>query len=195
MTEYWIVVKPAPKTPRKIRERLKHISMSAVGSWRMKSKGLKYIPAIIDSAYAWGEKEVEEAKKDPIVSYLMGKVEVMIKKCRDNIRANPETLGPDFKIFWPVEVLDLEEVRKELEILLTRELFSKDNPEDRRIAEEDIKRTGLAIGEEEMKSEQRIDSRIDFFNRNMRKWGEFFKEVYEVYKQYNVKMWLHIEVV
>jgi hypothetical protein len=92
-----------------------------------------------------------------------------------------------------VEVLDLEEVRKELEILLTRELFSKDNPEDRRIAEEDIKRTDLAIGEEGMKSEQRIDSRIDFFNRNMRKWGEFFKEVYEVYKQYNVKMWLHIE--
>jgi hypothetical protein len=188
-----MVVKPAPKTPRKIREKLKHMSMSAVGSWRMKSKGLKHIPAIIDSAYAWGEKEVEEAKKDPIVSYLMGKVEVMIKKCRDNIRANPETLGPDFKIFWPVEVLDLEEVKKELQTLLTTNLFSKDNPEDRKIAEEDIKRTGLSIGEEEMEPEQRIDSRIDFMNRDMKAWGEFFKEVYEVYKQHNIKMWLHIE--
>lgn len=77
----------------------------------MKSKGLKYIPAIIDSASAWGEKEVEETGKNPCVSYLMNKVEVMIKKCRDNIRIDPRTGGPGLKIFWPVEVLDVEEVK------------------------------------------------------------------------------------
>lgn len=77
----------------------------------------------------------------------------MIRKCRDNIRVNPKTPGPDLKIFRPVEVLNIEEVRNELEVLLTKNLFSKDNPEDRRIAEEDIKRTGLAIGEEKMEPE------------------------------------------
>jgi len=189
-----MVVKPAPKSPRKIREKLKHMSMPAIGSsWLMKSKGLKYIPAIIDSAFAYGEKEVEEVKKDPYVSELMVKVDVVIKKYPDDIRIDRKTYGPGLKFFWPVEVLEVEEVRKELEILLTRELFSKDNPEDRKIAEEDIKRFGLPIGWEKMEPEQRINQDIDFFNGNMRKWGEFFKEVYEVYKQYNVKMWLHIE--
>lgn len=193
MTEYWMVIKPAPKTPKRIKERLKKISMSAIGSsWRMKSKGLKYIPAIIDSAFAWGEREIEEVKKDPVVSYLMSRVEVMIMRCRDNIRVNPKTMGPDLKIFWPVEVLDVEEVRSELEILLTKNLFSKDNPEDRRIAEEDIKRTGLAIGEELMEPEQRIDYCIDFMNENMKKWGKFFMEAYDIHKQFNVKMWFHI---
>jgi len=194
MTEYWMVIKLEPKMRRKIREELRKMYMILAGeSWLMEKKGLKYIPAIINSAYAYGEKEVEEAKKNQYVSELMAKVDVVIKKYPDNIRIDRKTYGPGLKFFWPVEVLEMEEVKKELEILLTRELFSKDNPEDRKIAEEDIKRTGLSIGEEEMEPEQRIDSRIDFFNRNMRKWGEFFKEVYEVYKQHNVKMWLHIE--
>ncbi|MBO3833193.1 MAG: hypothetical protein FGF51_07430 [Candidatus Brockarchaeota archaeon] len=71
------------------------------------------------------EKEVEEAKKDPVVSYLMSRVEIMIKKCRDNIRVDPRTLGPGLKIFWPIEVLDVEEVRKELEVLLTGTCFQR----------------------------------------------------------------------
>ncbi|MEM2930987.1 MAG: hypothetical protein QW797_09055, partial [Thermoproteota archaeon] len=80
---------------RRIREKLKKMSISAIGSsWYMKSKGLKYISAIIDSAFAWKEKEVEEAKKDPVVSYLLSRVEVMIRKCRDNIGVNPKTMGP-----------------------------------------------------------------------------------------------------
>ncbi|MEM3449197.1 MAG: hypothetical protein QXZ66_03095 [Thermoproteota archaeon] len=89
--------------------------------------------------------------------------------------------------------MDVEEVESELEVLLTKNLFSKDNPEDRRIAEEDIKRFGLAIGEERMEPEQLIDSRIDFMNENMKKWGEFLKEARDIHKQHNVKMWLHIE--
>jgi|GEM_PF-2064445 len=47
MADYRMVIKPAPRTPRRIRERLKHIWIEAIGSWLMKSKGLKYIPAII----------------------------------------------------------------------------------------------------------------------------------------------------
>lgn len=84
-------------------------------------------------------------------------------------------------------------MESELDVLLTKNLFSKDNPEDRRIAEEDIKRFGLAIGEERMKPEQLIDHCIDFMNENMKKWGEFLKEVRDIHKQHNVKMWLHVE--
>ncbi|MEM3775029.1 MAG: hypothetical protein QXX92_08565 [Candidatus Bathyarchaeia archaeon] len=61
------------------------------------------------------------------------------------------------------------------------------------IAAEYIKRTGVSYEEEQMTPEQRIDDRIDFMNILLREWGEFFKQVYEIYKQHNVKMWLHIE--
>ncbi|MBO3770128.1 MAG: hypothetical protein JTT15_06985 [Candidatus Brockarchaeota archaeon] len=55
MIEYWMVIKPAPNTPRNIVEKVK-MWMRVIGSRYMKSKGLKYIPAIIDSAYAWGRR-------------------------------------------------------------------------------------------------------------------------------------------
>ena len=194
MTEYWMVIKPAPKTRRKIREELKkmHIVL-AWDYWLMEKKGLKYIPAIIRSACAYGRKEVEEAKKDPIISELMFKVDVVIKKYPDNIRVEPKTLGRGLKFFWPVEVLGLDEVKNELEMLLMKTFFSKDNPEDRAIAEEYIKRIGIAYGEEQMTPEQRIDNNIPFMNSYLRKWGEFFKRIYEIYKQHNIKMWLHVE--
>lgn len=43
-----------------------------------------------------------------------------------------------------------------------------------------------------MTPEQRIDHCIDFLNENMRKWGEFFKKAYDIHRQRNVRMWLHI---
>ncbi|MEM4169492.1 MAG: hypothetical protein QXZ66_03100 [Thermoproteota archaeon] len=194
MTEYWMVIKPMPKAPRKIREELKKIYIVLAGeSWLMEKKGLKYIPAIIRSAYAYGEKEVEEAKKNPIVSELMSKVDVMIKKYPDNIRVDPKTLRSGLKIFWPVEVLEIKEVKDELEMLLTKTFFSKDNPEDRMIAEEYIKRTGVSYQEEQMTPDQRITYRIDFMNGFMKEWGEFFKRVYEIHRQHNIKMWFHVE--
>ncbi|MBO3754691.1 MAG: hypothetical protein FGF53_07450 [Candidatus Brockarchaeota archaeon] len=84
MTEYWMVIKPASKTRRKIREESKKMHLLSIGgSWLMEKKVLKCIPAIIRSAYAYGKKEV---KKDPIVSELISKVNVMIKTYPDNIR-------------------------------------------------------------------------------------------------------------
>ncbi|MEM3712096.1 MAG: hypothetical protein QXR97_00945 [Thermoproteota archaeon] len=51
----WMVIKPAPNTPRNIVEKVK-MWMRVIGSRYMKSRGLKYIPAIIYSAYAWGRR-------------------------------------------------------------------------------------------------------------------------------------------
>ncbi|MGB9717722.1 MAG: hypothetical protein ACPL4E_04705 [Thermoproteota archaeon] len=116
MTEYWLVIKSAPQIPSKIREELKKMHFVLFGERRlMEKKGLKYIPAIIRSAFAYGEEEVEEAKKDPIISYLMSKVKVMIKKYGDNVRVDPKTRGHGLKFFWPIEVLDVKEVKNELE--------------------------------------------------------------------------------
>jgi len=194
MTEYWMVIKLEPKMRRKIREELRKMYMALAGeSWLMEKKGLKYIPAIINSAYAYGEKEVEEAKKNPYVSYLMSKVNVVIKKYPDNIRVDPKTWRRGLKFFWPVEVFEIKEVKDELETLLTKTFFSKDNPEDRMIAEEYIRRTGVSCQEEHLTPEQRIAYRIDFMNGFMKEWGKFLKRIYEIYKQHNVKMWLHIE--
>ncbi|MBO3842437.1 MAG: hypothetical protein FGF48_08480, partial [Candidatus Brockarchaeota archaeon] len=89
-------------------------------------------------------------------------------------------------------VLDVKEVKEELEMLLTKTFFSKDSSEDRRIAEEYIKRTGLSYGEEQMTPEQRIDDRIPFMNIFLKELGEFFKKAYDIHKQNNVKMWFHI---
>jgi len=190
MTEYWMVIKPAPKIRGKIKEELEKIWMPATGSsWLMERKRLKYVPAIIRSAYAYGEKEVEEVKKDPYVSYLMNKVKVIIRKCPDNIRVDPKTNGPGLKIFWPIEVLEVKEVDDELKMLLTKVFFSKDNLEDRMIAEEDIRRFGIPCQEKQMTSDQRIDHHIDSMNSFMKAWGEFFKKAYDIHKQYNVKMW------
>ncbi|MEM3469355.1 MAG: hypothetical protein QW090_07940 [Candidatus Bathyarchaeia archaeon] len=75
---------------------------------------------------------------------------------------------------------------------LRRHSFRRIIPEDRMIAAEYIKRTGVSYEEEQMTPEQRIDDRIDFMNILLREWG-VFKQVYEIYKQHNVKMWLHIE--
>ncbi len=189
MTEYWMVIKPEPKASRRVREEVRKMHTVLAGEdWLMEKKGLRYIPAIIRSAYAYGRKEVEEAKKDPIVSELMSKVNVMIKKSPDNIRIDRETYGSGLKFFWPVEVLEVKEVKDELEMLLMKSFFSKDNPEDRRIAEEYIKRTGLSYGEEQMTPEQRIDDRIPYMNAYLRECGEFFERAYEIYKQHNVKI-------
>ncbi|MEM3649057.1 MAG: hypothetical protein QW506_07855, partial [Thermoproteota archaeon] len=118
MTEYWMVIKPMPKAPRKIREELKKMYIVLAGeSWLMEKRGLKYIPAIIRSAYSYGEKEVEEVKKNQYVSELMCKVNVIIKKYPDNIRVDPKTWRRGLKIFWPIEVLDVKEVKDELEML------------------------------------------------------------------------------
>lgn len=194
MTEYWMVIKLEPKTQSKIREELRKMHKTLFGeSWLMEKKGLKYVPAIIRSASAYGEKEVEEVKKNQYVSELMCKVNVIIKKYPDNIRVDPKTLGSGLKFFWPVEVLDVKEVKDELEMLLTKKFFSKENLEDRMIAEEYIKRTGVSYEEEQMTHEQRINDRIDFMNTLLREWGEFFKRAYDIYRQYNVKMWFHVE--
>ncbi|MEM3449780.1 MAG: hypothetical protein QXP38_13095, partial [Nitrososphaerota archaeon] len=121
MTEYWMVIKPMPKAPRKIREELKKMYIVLAGeSWLMEKRGLKYIPAIIRSAYSYGEKEVEEVKKNQYVSELMCKVNVIIKKYPDNIRVDPKTWRRGLKFFWPVEVLEVKEVKDELEMLLTK---------------------------------------------------------------------------
>ncbi|MEM3649060.1 MAG: hypothetical protein QW506_07870 [Thermoproteota archaeon] len=199
MTEYWMVIKFGPKTPKKIKEKwrknyyMKHYLPLVGEDWLMEKKGFKYIPTIISSVYAYGEKEVEEAKKNPIVSELMSKVDVVIKKYPDNIRIDPKTQGRGPKFFWPVEVLEIKEVKDELEMLLTKTFFSKDNPKDRMIAAEYIKRTGVSHREEQMTPEQRIDNRVSFMNAYLKELGEFLKRAYEFSKQHNVKMWFHIE--
>jgi hypothetical protein len=40
--------------------------------------------------------------------------------------------------------------------------------------------------------EQCINRRIDLLNELMKKWGQFFKEAYEIYKQYNAVFWLYV---
>ncbi|MBO3754690.1 MAG: hypothetical protein FGF53_07445 [Candidatus Brockarchaeota archaeon] len=89
--------------------------------------------------------------------------------------------------------MEVKEVEEELEMLLTKTFFSNDNPEDRAIAEEYIRRTGVGYREEQMTQEQRIDHRIPLMNAYLREWGEFFKRAYEIYKRHNVKMWFHVE--
>jgi len=188
MTEFLMKIKPAPRTPRKIRDELSkmHVTLGpTVGL--MRTKGIKYIPAIISSAFACGEDEIDEQKANPYVSELMRKVNVMIRNYRDDIRTR---LSP--RIFWPIQTLEMKEVKDELEILLTNDLFSKEDPNDRKLAEEDLKNCILSKEMEKMTPEQRIDDHIDFLNGNMRLWGEFFKGAYEIHKQHNVEMWFHI---
>ncbi|MEM3830403.1 MAG: hypothetical protein QXP36_14505 [Conexivisphaerales archaeon] len=60
-------------------------------------------------------------------------------------------------------------------------------------AEEYIKRTGVSYQEEQVTPDQRTTYRIDFMNGFMKEWGEFFKRVYDIHKQHNVKMWFHVE--
>jgi len=154
----------------------------------MKKKGIKYILEIIRAALACGENELNEVCAKSLVAQLMKEVKVVIRCSRDSIRTE---FSP--RIFWPVEVLDVKEVKDDVETLTTNDLLSKNDPEDRKIGEKELLEDIVPSKEEEkMTPEQRIDAEIDFRNRNLRAWGDFFKRAYEIHKQYNAEFWFHV---
>jgi hypothetical protein len=173
-------------------------------SWVMVKKGLKYIPGIINSMFfALGEilqrlklewkfggcsfmRNHEAVRNEvkaiyPYAAELLEKVKVKIRgdKTFRQMSANP------YGLLWPVEVIGLKEVMDEVEILLKGEILSKDDPRDREIVREFIK----AYGHEP--PEQVTDEDIEVVNDKLRKFGKFFKEVYEVHKKYNIPLFLY----
>ncbi len=181
-------------------------------SWLMMRKGFKYLPEIIDSAafslarllklynidFDYGIyrliRNPDMVKKGikgmyPHAAELMEKVNVKIKKIK----------GLDYGEYyfcWPVNVVGLEEVMGEVERLLEKNMFSKDNLEDRRMIEELEEKFNIdvIISREELKDREPthddfIDKHIEYENKQMKWWGEFFKGAHEIHRKYNVEMW------
>ncbi|MEM2914799.1 MAG: hypothetical protein QXH91_05300 [Candidatus Bathyarchaeia archaeon] len=182
-------------------------------TWLMIEKGLKYIPSIVDSMFFSVGRILRELNLDwefggckflrnyealkremrktyPNAAELMEKVKV---KVRGDKFFRKMSGGILYGLLWPVEVVGLREVADEVGFLLKGNVFSKDNPMDKKLIEERMK--SIHFSKEELKAktyDQLIEEHILSFNGYMKHWGEFFKRAYEVHQKYKAEMWFLI---
>ncbi|MEM3448638.1 MAG: hypothetical protein QXU11_09735 [Thermoproteota archaeon] len=183
-------------------------------TWLMVQKGLKYIPDIIDSMsyfsisriigelgldqesgwkrlredYEFLRKGMEKAFSYAAV--LMDKVKPVI---RGDGYFRKKTQLP-YGLLWPVDVFGLREVMDEVNILLKEGLFSETNPKDREIVKKWMRRYCISKKELNEKTEEQLIAEYTLFlNEYVRHFGNIFKKSYEIYKKYNIDMWLAIK--
>jgi hypothetical protein len=166
----------------------------------MQLKGLKYIPAIIYTGNFISSDSSKYSK--PFLDYEVG----LPSLCLEEINRAFELLKRkvDVKIAtrefrkeyakWPIKVLDLKEVRDEINQLVAKPLLSKEVPEDRMIA----KKLGLGGGLLDLNDvhhDEKIDAVIEKMNKSVREIADFFLKILEIYKKYpNTKLLFHTEV-
>lgn len=168
-------------------------------------KGLRYIPAIGYSSYEyrrdytdqtldWCLSVTPEYNKLLVdtIAELMEKVEVRTFKTRRlRWEKGERFLGEYYAIAvaWSSEILDVEGVKDEAEILLSKKLLFKEEPKDRRIVEEFLTREVQRrfSGDLRKDLEKWIDNYTDGrfgINENAKDWGKFFKIFYEFHKEH-----------
>ncbi len=141
-------------------------------------KGLKHIATMLATAYDLkfskrsGMKEVYERLRH------RGKAWVR----------NTHPWGPcnyvARRVFWSCKILDLKEVRDEVEVLTSGPLLSREDPEDRKLVERATKRP----------SEQAIDENIGILNMETRHTGAFLTRAMEFHHKYpDMKFWFFVE--
>lgn len=178
-------------------------------------KGIKYIPAIVYTAWKL-ERSYERpmycksfegiiSMTEELSRVLIGAYRKLRKKVKGartlkkwrHLRIEEAWCELDTpRVAWPPETLDVEEVQEEIKRLAEDgDLLSKDKPEDREFAKRHIMATEHLYyrmeGEVVEPLDIRIDSLIEHVNRASRAWGEYFKAIRNIHHKYpNVKFYI-----
>ncbi|MEM2941034.1 MAG: hypothetical protein QW304_05735 [Thermoproteota archaeon] len=214
MIDHSVTIKVSIRTPWKALNEGKKIG-SVWFSWpdieMMQLKGLRYIPSIIytsnflssdSSKYRnpFPEFEVElppSHLEEVNRTFELLRQKVGVKIVEREFHRKGEFYKEE-SIKWPVEILDLKEVQGEINQLATSPLLSKDNPEDRKMAEELGSRTDLfkwfgRRGKETL--DEKIDATIEYENEKGKKIADFFLKVLEIHRKYpDARIWFYTVV-
>ncbi|MCX8183276.1 MAG: hypothetical protein N3F08_02495 [Crenarchaeota archaeon] len=133
--------------------------------------GLEWPPA----PRYWGVLKEEIKNVYPHVAELTKEIDISIKRM-------PSYEGKVF-LLWPIEVIGIPTVMEEVEALLKGNVFSGEDPGDRRFMER-------IMAEEKPSWAKTVNEFIETTNRGLVKRGKFLKGAYEIYKKYNVQLFL-----
>jgi hypothetical protein len=94
---------------------------------------------------------------------------------------------------WPNDVLNLRKIQDEVDRLANGDLLSKENPEDRRIAEKLLPYTHW-YEKEKLTFEEKIDKVIESENKWSKDFASYFLKLIDISKRYpSAKFWLYVE--
>lgn len=182
----------------------------------MLHKGIKYIPAIVYTAY--------ELRRNYELPKYYTAFELCISLTRDQSRLlvgayrklrkkvkGARTLGKNerlrserwgegnvTRVVWPPKVLDLEEVQEEMKRLTEGgDLLSKDDPKDGGFTKKylmDTEHTTYRAKDEAVEPlDVRINGHIGYVNCKSRAWGEYLKAIHSIHHKYpDTKFYLHV---
>ncbi|MCX8183619.1 MAG: hypothetical protein N3F08_04295 [Crenarchaeota archaeon] len=197
MSNYYLKIRISSKTPWKARKELRQYK-SKVIFWDdielMQYKGFRYIPTIVYTAdfiaedpsdFLFSRIGLPNSYFEEIIKTFMElrqKVSVRIVR--------PKRRGE--YALWPNDVLNLNEVREEVNRLVTYPLLSKENPEDRRIVEKPLRSSSTWY--KEIPFDEKIDREIEFENEVVRNYGIYFSRLIDISARYPAaKFWLYVE--
>ncbi|MBO3810162.1 MAG: hypothetical protein FGF50_11300 [Candidatus Brockarchaeota archaeon] len=213
--------KELEKARQEIKERLGITSWFISEEFKfMLYKGIKYIPAIVYTAY-----ELRRNYRFPEAG-VFDTFEVFMRLTREQSRMlfdaykklsekvkGMRTLSPNqylrpegeiwcevenLRVATPPEVLESEEVQDEIKRLIEgSDLLSKDDPKDREVVRKHVVDTEpryfRAKDEATKPLDIRIDNLIGYVNCKSRAWGEYFKAIHNIHHKYpDIKFYLYV---
>jgi len=205
---YILRLRISSKSPSKAKEELRQIKelwFDGDITEILHLKGFKYIPMILHTCVFIAMEPSEYMSSFSLIhkmnlpySYfeeihrlfnlLRQKINVKIKRGVGERSKRTECA------FWPEEILDLKEVRDEINRLIAQTLLSKDDPEDRKTVEKLIWHYSFEEGKR-MAYDERIDKVMEVLNKKGKKLGEFFSKALEIRTKYpEAKFWFEVEM-
>jgi len=199
MTQLVLGIKASSRCSRKAREEIERLDKE--GLWfgwsdveALQLKGFKYIPMIIytgdrlqDSPLEYKESFIGSPLNLPLPYYE--EIYMLFNSMREKLKVRIARAieGRGKRALWPCEILDLKEMQDEVNRLATRELLSKEDPQDMEVAKRLLRWFS--------KEESTLDHAIDDTNRSGKKFGEFFMKALEIRRKYpNARFWFNLEV-
>ncbi|MCX8183622.1 MAG: hypothetical protein N3F08_04310, partial [Crenarchaeota archaeon] len=198
MSDYYLKLRISSENPWRIRRELKKLGCLWF-AWDsveiMQLKGLKYIPTILNTGcyVSIFPEDYRRTVKFPL-SYSEETIRMFdLLRQRVNVKIMKQPGTRVEKALWPKEIIELREVEDEINRLSILSFLSKDNPEDRKIAEI---YASYPIGGDEFKNktlDEKIDALIRIENQKMRDFAEYFSKAREIHKRYSdAKFWFYV---
>jgi hypothetical protein len=202
MTEFHLVIEVSSKTSKRARKELEQLE-SAWVDWdnvqMMQLRSLKYVPTILYTSEAIFDDPLEYRFESFAIgiglpsSYFeeVGRVfNSLMERVKVRLRRKNEMVK---HALWPSETLDLKEVQDEVNWLVTKALMSRENPEDRKLAEKFLPYLHYINLDEKLTFDEKIDKVIEDENEWSKELGSFLSKASEAHKKHpNARFWLYV---
>jgi hypothetical protein len=199
MSHYYLRIRVSSKTPREARKELKEVKYKRPIWWTdievLQLKGLKYMPTIIYAASGVPKRPSEFLPSR--IGLSLSHFEEVIKVFEElrqkvNVRIVRSWSRADYAL-WPNDVLSLRKVQDEVNWLAKGDLLSREDSEDRKIAEKLLPHINW-YEKEKLTLEEKINKVIESENEWSKDFANYFLKLIDISKRYpSAKFWLYIE--